>query len=393
MSETRENSTLTLPATRDEPVVVVGASTAGLFAAYLLARSGVPVRVFDAVDELGPPTRTLIVTSRISAVLGFVPSEAILHRTPRVELFAPASAASVELHEPDLIVEREALVRLLAEKARRAGAEVHPGCRFVGLEPTGDGLVLSLRNARNDRVEHVKTRYLIGADGVFSQVARAAGQETPHAVPILQARVALPKGSRPDTTQVWFDPQSTPYFYWLIPESQDRAAVGLIAEDGQQARQGLEDFLAAHKLEPLEYQGAQVALYTPHCRPWCQLDGSRVFLVGDAAGHVKVTTVGGVVTGLWGAQAVARAILRGTDYGQELRGLHRELGLHRMIRRILHRFAPGEYDALLSLLNRQTRSLLSAHTRDEVHRMFLRLILAQPRLLYLAARAMLKIRL
>ncbi|MFQ5858305.1 MAG: FAD-dependent monooxygenase [Anaerolineae bacterium] len=386
------------PAVKDEPVVVIGASTAGLFAAYLLARGGVPVRVFDAARELGPPARTLIVTSQINAVLGFVPSEAIVNRTPRVELFSSAGSANVVLREPDLIVERETLVRLLAEKARRAGAEIRTDYRFLHLEPRGDGLLLSLRNARHDRVEHLRTRYLIGADGVFSQVARAAGQDSHSAVPILQALVALPEKARPDTTQVWFDPQSTPYFYWLIPESQDRAAVGLIAEactepsrsNGREARESLDGFLAAHGLEPLDYQAAQVSLYAPRPRPWCRMDGAQVFLVGDAAGHVKVTTVGGVVTGLRGARAAARAILRGSDFGGELRGLRWELDLHLLVRRVLSRFTAADYDALLDLLNHQTTSLLSLRTRDELSRMFLRLILAQPRLLDLTAKAVLR---
>jgi len=375
--------------TRDEPVVIIGASTAGLFAAYLLARAGVLVRVFDAVRELGPPARTLIVTNQINAALGFVPAEAIVHQTPRVELFSPASSASVVLREPDLIVERKKLVQLLAEKARNAGAEIRTGYRFVEIGPTDDGLIVRLHNLERDRTECVRTRSLIGADGVFSRVARAVGLDHHATVPIVQALVNLPKGARPDTTQVWFDRQRTPYFFWLIPESQDRAAVGLIAEDGQEARQLLDDFLAAQGWEPSQYQGGQVALYTRQPQLWRQLGNSRVYLIGDAAGHVKVTTVGGVVTGLRGARAVVRAILRGGDYGRELRALQRELDFHLLIRRILNHFAPTDYDALLRLLNRPAVHLLSTRTRDEVSRMFVRLILAQPRFLYLAARAML----
>ncbi len=48
-----------------QPVVIVGASAAGLHAAYLLAKGGVPVYLFDERERLGPPARTLIVTSRM----------------------------------------------------------------------------------------------------------------------------------------------------------------------------------------------------------------------------------------------------------------------------------------------------------------------------------------
>ena len=390
MTEKREITKTTLPtATPEEPVVVIGASTAGLFAAYLLAQAGVPVRVFEAAEELGPPARTLIVTGQLRSVLGFVPFEAIVHRTPRIELFSDTASAEVTLREPDLIVEREALVRLLAQKAQRAGADIQTGRRFVDLEPTRDGLVVHLRDTARNQTEHVRTHHLIGADGVAGRVAQAVGRELPPTVPIVQALVHLPPRANPDTTQVWFERQKTPYFFWLIPESRERAAVGLIGESGQETRQALDDFLAAHGLEPLEYQGAQVAFYARGLRPWQRLDRSRIYFVGDAAGHVKVTTVGGVVTGLWGARAAARAILRGTDYGRELRALRRELDLHLLIRRLLDRFAAADYDVLLRSLNHPTIRLLSVHTRDELQRMFLRLAFAQPRLLYLAARALL----
>jgi len=48
-------------------------------------------------------------------------------------------------------------------------------------------------------------------------------------VPLVQAIVRLPKDCPPDTTRVWFVPDDTPYFYWLIPESAERGALGVIA--------------------------------------------------------------------------------------------------------------------------------------------------------------------
>ena len=59
------------------------------------------------------------------------------------------------------------------------------------------------------------------------------------------------------------------------------------------------------------------------------------------ASHVKVTTVGGLVTGLWGARAAAESILKNTSYAKALRRLNRELWLHELIRRVLNRFRPA----------------------------------------------------
>ena len=95
------------------------------------------------------------------------------------------------------------------------------------------------------------------------------------------------------------------------------------------------------------------------------MSGSDIYLVGDAASQVKVTTVGGLVTGLRGAKAAANAILRRTDYLKELRPLRRELSLHLLIRTILNRFHSADYDRLLDLLNEKTIRLLGLYNRDQ----------------------------
>ncbi len=71
----------------------------------------------------------------------------------------------------------------------------------------------------------------------------------------------LPKDMAPDTTRVWFVPDDTPYFYWLIPESRERGALGIIGEDGAETRRCLERFLEKRKLDPIEFQGARIPVY------------------------------------------------------------------------------------------------------------------------------------
>jgi len=167
----------------------------------------------------------------------------------------------------------------------------------------------------------------------------------------------------------------------LIPESQQQAAVGFIAEEGKHGRTKLEKFLARQGLEILDIQAARIPAYSPHTRQWTNVSGAEVYLVGDAAAQVKVTTVGGLVTGLRGAKAAANAILRHRNYLKELRPLRRELGLHLILRCVLNRFHSRDYDRLLSLLNGKTLHLLGRYNRDQAARMLCRILWAQPRLL------------
>ena len=363
---------------------IIGGSAAGLFAGYLLAREGKRVRLFDANDVLNVESRTLITTPRLSEALGFFPDEAVVNKIDRIDLYSPRRSVSIPMQEPDLVVERAAVVRLLARKAVDAGVDLRGGCKLVDLKQGDKSLTVTIRDTHNDRTEEIKTKILIGADGMSSRVAKTATCNGHQSTPLLQAIVELPRGARPGTTQVWFEPADTRYFYWLIPQSETHAAVGFIAEEGKTARSKLERFLGRIGLTAVEMQSARIPSYTHSSRPWRRIGGSEIYLIGDAAAQVKVTTVGGLVTGLRGARAAANAILYGSDYMKELRSLRRELSLHLLIRNVLNRFRGADYDRLLGLLNEKAIQLLGRYNRDQAANIVCRIVLAQPRFLSLA---------
>jgi len=203
----------------------------------------------------------------------------------------------------------------------------------------------------------------------------------------VQAIVDLPKGMTPDTVRVWFIPDDTPYIYWLIPHSPTEGVVGLIGEDGLDTRAVLDRFLDKHDLAPRGFQGARIPVYTGWTPVRRQLPGGDVYLVGDAAGHVKVTTVGGIVTGFRGALGVADAILNGGS-SRKLHALRFELNTHLLIRKLIHGFTQAHYSHLVDILNSRARQDLEAHTRDEPGSLLLRLCLHQPRMLLLGLRAL-----
>jgi flavin-dependent dehydrogenase len=219
-------------------------------------------------------------------------------------------------------------------------------------------------------------------------VARAAGWPPIETVPLVQAIVRLPKDQRPDTTRVWFVPDDTPYFYWLIPESPERGALGIIGEDGRDTKRCLTRFLEKKHLEPMEWQGARIPVYRGWVPVRRRVGNGEVYLVGDAAAQVKVSTVGGIVTGLRGALGVAHAILR-KGGRTELVALRRELGTHWLIRRALHHFQQQDYSRLVDLLDASTREPLGEINRDESTRLLWNVVRRQPRLVLLGLRGLL----
>jgi flavin-dependent dehydrogenase len=368
-------------------VSVVGSSVAGLYAAGLLARGGASVEVLERDERLDPVARTLIVTSHMRDLLGAAGEPSIVNQIRRFELFTDGRAATIELQRPDLVIERAALIRSLAAQAQRDGVQLHLGRKLVGLEGTQRGVRLLTERSGGAASEEREATAVIGADGASSKVAEAAGWPRQTTVPLVQAIVRLPADYPAGTVRVWFIPDDTPYFYWLIPESAGRGALGLIGEHGQQTRLALERFLEKKQFEPVGFQGARIPVYTgwvPVHRP---LGGGDVYLVGDAAGQVKVTTIGGIVTGVRGAEGVAEAILNG-GRSKKLRALRRELNFHLLIRRALHHFQQADYSRLVDLLNLPARRCLSAYTRDEASRVLWHICRNQPRLLLMGLRGL-----
>jgi flavin-dependent dehydrogenase len=382
-----KNNSFSNPLTDKQTVAVVGGSAAGLFTASLLARQGIPVRVFERIETLEPEERTLIVTNRMRDLLGRAAQKSVVNEIRHFELFTDGRAATITLKHPDLIIERRTLIQGLAEEAQRAGASIELGRRFHAMHANGRGLVLEIDRCDDGTREEVRADTIVGGDGASSRVAHAAGWEPLETVPLVQAIVPLPKDMSPDTARVWFVPQDTPYFYWLIPESPTRGALGLIGETGPETRQHLEKFLEKRKLEPIGFQAARIPVYkrwTPVRRP---VGKGSVFLVGDAAGQVKVTTVGGIVTGFRGALGVAQAILNGGS--SELHTLRRELDLHLLLRRSLHDFQQADYSRLVDLLNDPAKRSLADYSRDEAWKILWRVCLSQPRLVLLGLRGLL----
>lgn len=368
-------------------VAIVGGSAAGLFLARTFASRNLPVSVFEGAPSLDPDPRTLIVTSRMRDILGPLEQGSVVNEITHFELFTDGRSATVRLRRPDLVVERATLIKGLAESAKASGANVCVGRRFESLSTDGNRLALTVERA-GGHAETVNVDVIVGADGASSRVARSAGWPAQPTVPLLQAVVKWPAHVPQDCVRVWFVPDDTPYFYWLIPESRERGVLGLIAEDGSKVRADLERFLARQGLDAAELQAARVPLYTRWVPIHKKIGEGDVYLVGDACGQVKVTTLGGVVTGFRGALAVAEAVLGGGGQ-REARGLRHELDRHLLVRRVLHGFTQDDYSRLIDLLDTRARALLGECTRDEANQMLLRLCLRQPRLLLLAARALL----
>lgn len=350
-------------------VCVIGAGPAGSYAALLLAKQGHDVHVFEDHPQVGVPVQcTGIVTH---AIWDLIPKDASIIKTEldNVVVHGPTVNAVVPLHE--FVLDRAKLDQYIAALAKKAGATYHLGHRFVRFEDK-DVVV------RHDGKEQViPTDITIGADGPNSDVAKAAGIWTERKFwGGIQATI---EGTyQPKEFAVFFGKDYPFFFGWAVPESKTVARVGIAAQ--HKARDQFTAITKRFKGKILGWQSGPIPIYTGKIP--VQNKERTVFLVGDAAGLVKATTGGGIITGMTSSKILADALHNNRDYARALKPLHKDLRWHWLMRRMLNTFSEKDYDALIRLLGRKTvQNVLLQHPRDFPSRFALRLLVVEPRLL------------
>ena len=364
--------------------VIIGASTAGLIAAENIARSGKKVIVYEQGESLDPDRRTYIITPGIFRVIPDLDPRLVRSKIEVITVEAGEQSASIDLAAPDLVIERSELIESFYERAILAGAEVSFNSRFLGL-----GRNRIRVDVNGDELE-VEAPFLIAADGVNSRVREQVSGERVPAVPLLQSEINLPPDWDHRVTRVWFDPEQTSYFFWLIPDRDGKAVLGLIADPGTNIRGLLDDFAAEREFQLGENQSGNAAYYSRQLNNEIQSGAIRILFAGDAAGQVKVTTVGGTVTGLMGGIAAARAVISGTKYQAELRVVNREMNLHLFIRDLMSKMSRKEYQYLVGGLTPSVKEFLSKYDRDRMRNHFWKLAFLQPAYIPLGAKLLVR---
>ncbi|HTZ93665.1 MAG TPA: FAD-dependent monooxygenase [Streptosporangiaceae bacterium] len=165
----------------DVDVVIVGAGPAGLMLAGDLARAGVSSAVFERRTGRSSLTRAFTVHARTLEELDArgMADELIATgtRLPEFRLFASAALDLSELPSrfPYLLVTPQYQTeRVLEERAKRAGADIHHGSEVTGFTQQPDGVTVTVR--QDGGPDHVvRAGWLVGADGMHSTVRELLG--------------------------------------------------------------------------------------------------------------------------------------------------------------------------------------------------------------------------
>ncbi len=294
--------------------VVVGASFAGLASAHALAAAGLSVTVVEKKTDPGAKLHTtgIIVKDAVDqiALLDSLPA-GLVRRIPGVRLYAP-NLRFVDLAAPGyyfLATDTPNVMRWLAANTERAGAVLKLGAAFTGLSRERSGFALDGLGT---------ARFVIGADGPRSKVARSVGLGTNQrflaGVEYEFANAAIADSAK---LHCFIDRHLAPgYIAWVLA-GVGGVQAGLARRAGAAEPGGWRPDVAMGallaKIAPVidlrDATPSSVRAGLIPCggvvRP---VAASRVLLVGDAAGMVSPVTAGGIHTALKHGLAAGKAV-------------------------------------------------------------------------------------
>jgi flavin-dependent dehydrogenase len=279
-------------------VLVVGAGLAGLHTATLLARRGHDVLLTERRATLPGAIRTTGIFVRKTLDDFPLPPEHLGPPIRRVVLHPPGRGRPVSLvsaRDEYRVGDMGPLYAAAARAAADAGVRIALGTRYAGRQ---DGASLL---AGPDGPARVRARFVVGADGARSRVARDLGLDrNDHLLIGAEEVFVVPGSERPPAFHCVLDPSLAPgYLAWVVNDGR-HAHVG-VAGYADRFPGGMRRALArfsgsapglegVQRPEAVERRGGPIPVGGLLRRISCP-DG---LLVGDAAGAVSPLTAGGL---------------------------------------------------------------------------------------------------
>ena len=281
-------------------VVVIGAGLGGLHCAQLLGEQGARVLLVDRKRALDEAVHTTGIFVRRTLEDFALPEDCLGPPVRHVTLYSPARRAlSLESPFDEFRVGRmsKLYLRRLAE-CQRAGVVWSPSTRYAGSVEAAQSSSL-VRLESDGRGRAVRARFVVGADGARSRVARDLGlhENREWIVGVEEVLTGVPL-TGPPRFHCFLDPRLAPgYLAWLVHDGEEvhLGVGGYAARFNPVLALGEFREVAARVVDlrgatVTERRGGRI----PVGGVLRRIANSRGLLVGDAAGAVSPLTAGGL---------------------------------------------------------------------------------------------------
>ncbi len=310
-------------------VIIVGGGPAGSMAAYEIAKAGYSVCVFEKDRDIGYPVRCGEAIGYNGLNQYFEPKKNwIAAEIKGATLVSPKNhRINVDFkNETGYILNRRVFDYDLAKIAVNEGAEVFTRCYVNDLIFENDH-ACGVKIKYFDDILEVRSKIVIGADGIESRIGRWGGIKTKVRLKDMESCVQY-SVSNIDISQekmiMFVGKNYAPGGYlWIFPKGDRSANIGIgisgnYAKNGKSAKSYLDDFI--NKFYP------EVSILTTVCggvscpKPMAEPVNNGLMLVGDAAHQINPMTGGGIASGMRGgkiAGQIASIALEKSDFSKQ----------------------------------------------------------------------------
>lgn len=320
-------------------ISIIGGGPSG---AYLASLLGDKCKIFEEHDKIGKPIQcTGILTHSIHDLID-VKEDFIVNKIKRIKLISPGDEEyEFRLKNDELIVDRFKFDNHLINLARDSGAEIFTNHKLKDFS-SSEKIKLKFED------KEIETDILVGADGPNSLVARRSGLLNGRKYKIGHQYIVRGEFDSEEFS-VYFNGVKN-YFGWIVPENKKIARIGIVGDENiPRLFQNFLDKIGIDKKNFIECQSGVIPVFDYHSK--CSAE--NIYLIGDAAGHVKSTTLGGIVYGMRAGKILADALKNddGNNYDKLLRKeIGRDLWLHSKATELLSGFGDEGWDKFVRLL-------------------------------------------
>jgi digeranylgeranylglycerophospholipid reductase len=282
---------------KKQRIIIVGAGPVGCYAGQLLKKFGYAPLIIEEHREIGRPVHCagLVGKKVIDEMQIPFPGDCILHKINGGTAYLGSERISIRREEMAVVIDREKF-----DKAMSKGLEVRYETRCLGVEQNNGHYILE--TDKGDLYADI----IIGADGpnsIICDYVNSAKQR--NFLKGVQFRMER-RCKNDDMIEVFID---KPYFYWIIPEGNGIARVGVLSDNPYH---DLLSFIKSNNLDGKIIEKFAGLVPLTHLSTFSK---GKVFLVGDSASQVKPLSYGGIYMGMRSAEILAGCLNSG-NYGR-----------------------------------------------------------------------------